>query len=92
MLAALIKASNWTVQMDLLRCQDKGVHCRKVLELAASGTITARLRGVHFPRGLVFGHYGQSTEDLIAYAYDCCVFRDLMPEEREQFGLPEGGK
>jgi hypothetical protein len=34
----------------------------------------------------------QSTEDLIAYAYDCCVFRDLMPEEREQFGLPEGGK
>ncbi len=31
----------------------------------------------------------QSTEDLIAYAKQCCVWRDLTPEEREQFGLPE---
>lgn len=30
----------------------------------------------------------QSTEDLIDYAYACCVFRELTPEEREQFGLP----
>lgn len=29
----------------------------------------------------------QSTEELIEYAYDCCVFRELAPEEREQFGL-----
>jgi WD40 repeat protein/DNA-binding CsgD family transcriptional regulator/tRNA A-37 threonylcarbamoyl transferase component Bud32 len=31
----------------------------------------------------------QSTEELIAYARECCVFRELTPEEREQFGLPE---
>jgi glucose repression regulatory protein TUP1 len=31
----------------------------------------------------------QSTEDLIAYAYDCCVWRSLTAEERSQFGLLE---
>jgi hypothetical protein len=31
----------------------------------------------------------QSTEELIAYAKECCVARELMPEERQQFGLPE---
>jgi WD40 repeat protein len=30
----------------------------------------------------------QSTEDLVAYAKECCVFRELTPEERSQFGLP----
>ena len=30
----------------------------------------------------------QSTDELIAYAKACCVFRDLTPEERQQFGLP----
>jgi WD40 repeat protein len=30
-----------------------------------------------------------STQDLIDYAYDCCVFRQLSAEERELFGLPE---
>jgi len=30
----------------------------------------------------------QSTEELIAYAKECCVFRELTPKEREQFGLP----
>jgi WD40 repeat protein len=30
----------------------------------------------------------QSTEELIAYAKECCVFRELTPEERQQFGLP----
>jgi len=29
----------------------------------------------------------QTTEDLIAYAKECCVFRELTPEERTQFGL-----
>lgn len=29
-----------------------------------------------------------STEELIEHAYDCCVQRELTPEEREQFGLP----
>jgi WD40 repeat protein/class 3 adenylate cyclase len=29
----------------------------------------------------------QSLEELTAYARDCCVFRQLTPEEREQFGL-----
>jgi WD40 repeat protein len=31
----------------------------------------------------------QSTEDLIDYAYECCVFRELTVEERQLFGLPE---
>jgi WD40 repeat protein len=30
----------------------------------------------------------RSTEELVEYAYDCCVSRELTPEEREQFGLP----
>ena len=30
----------------------------------------------------------QTTEDLIAYAKECCVVRELSPEERQQFGLP----
>jgi WD40 repeat protein len=29
----------------------------------------------------------QSTEELIAYAKACCIFRQLTPEERQQFGL-----
>jgi WD40 repeat protein len=29
----------------------------------------------------------QSTGDLIDYAEDCCVVRQLTPEEREQFNL-----
>jgi len=29
----------------------------------------------------------QTTEELIEYAKECCVFRQLTPEEREQFGL-----
>jgi WD40 repeat protein len=30
----------------------------------------------------------QSTEQLMAYARQCCVARELTPEERAQFGLP----
>ena len=30
----------------------------------------------------------QSKEELIAYAKECCVMRELTPEERQQFGLP----
>jgi WD40 repeat protein len=29
-----------------------------------------------------------TTEDLIAHANECCVFRELTAEERVQFGLP----
>jgi WD40 repeat protein len=29
----------------------------------------------------------QSKEELIDYAYECCVFRDMTPEEQQQFGL-----
>jgi WD40 repeat protein len=31
-----------------------------------------------------------TLEDLIDYAYDCCVLRELTPEERLQFGLSVG--
>jgi len=30
----------------------------------------------------------ENVEDLTAYARECCVVRELTPEEREQFGLP----
>jgi hypothetical protein len=30
-----------------------------------------------------------STQELIDYAYECCVFRELTVEERQLFGLPE---
>jgi WD40 repeat protein len=30
-----------------------------------------------------------STEELIAHAKECCVFRELIAGERQQFGLPE---
>jgi WD40 repeat protein len=30
----------------------------------------------------------QSTESLVAYAAECCVWRELTPGERQQFGLP----
>ena len=33
----------------------------------------------------------QSTDELIAHARECCVWRDLTPEEREQLGLSEHG-
>jgi WD40 repeat protein len=31
----------------------------------------------------------QSTEELIAHAKECCLTRELTPEERQQFSLPE---
>jgi WD40 repeat protein len=30
----------------------------------------------------------QSTDELVAYAEGCCVWRELSPGERQQFGLP----
>jgi hypothetical protein len=30
----------------------------------------------------------QSTEDLIDFAKECCIVRELTEEERERFGLP----
>ena len=30
----------------------------------------------------------QTTQELIDYAKDCCVIRELTDEERVQFGLP----
>lgn len=32
--------------------------------------------------------FWQTKEELIAYARDCCVIRDLTQDERQQFGLP----
>ena len=31
----------------------------------------------------------QTRDELVEYAKECCVIRDLSPEERERFGLPE---
>ena len=29
-----------------------------------------------------------TTQELIDYAYECCVVRELSPEDRELYGLP----
>ena len=31
----------------------------------------------------------RSTDELVSYAYDCCVSRELTHDERVQFGLPD---
>jgi hypothetical protein len=31
----------------------------------------------------------ESLEDLVAFVREHCVLRDLTPEERAQYGLPE---
>jgi WD40 repeat protein/transcriptional regulator with XRE-family HTH domain len=36
---------------------------------------------------VVIARVWQSTDELIQYAKECCVFRELTPEERQQFGL-----
>ncbi len=36
---------------------------------------------------VVIARVWQSTDELIKYAKECCVFRELTPEERQQFGL-----
>jgi hypothetical protein len=36
----------------------------------------------------LFRRVWQSTQGLIDYAYDCCVWRELTSAERLQFGLP----
>ncbi|NJD59096.1 MAG: WD40 repeat domain-containing protein, partial [Anaerolineae bacterium] len=37
---------------------------------------------------MTFHRAWQSTQELIDYAKECCVFRDLTKGERTQFGLP----
>jgi WD40 repeat protein len=41
----------------------------------------------HFPEPVIRRAWS-STQALIDYAYECCVTRQLTPEERQQFGLP----
>ena len=43
-----------------------------------------RVRLIH---GVIIGL--PAAQELIDYAYECCVFRELTAEERELFGLPE---
>jgi WD40 repeat protein len=35
----------------------------------------------------IITHVWQSTDELIQYAQECCVLRELTPAERQQFGL-----
>jgi len=46
------------------------------------------LAGVGVLANVEINRVWQTTEDLIAYAKECCVVRELTPEERQQFGLP----
>ncbi|MCC6611963.1 MAG: hypothetical protein IT320_00715 [Anaerolineae bacterium] len=41
------------------------------------------------PGGVEVWRVWQSTDELIAYAKDCCVFRGFTPEELDTFGLTE---
>jgi len=43
------------------------------------------------PGGVEVWRAWQSADELLAYAQDCCVFRDFTAEERETFGLSESG-
>jgi WD40 repeat protein len=45
------------------------------------------LAGVGVSAHVEINRVWQSTEDLIAYAKECCAVRELTPEERQQFGL-----
>jgi WD40 repeat protein len=47
--------------------------------------ISVQGMGVPMP---IFRRVWQSTEELIDYAYECCVWRELTSAERELFGLP----
>ena len=33
-------------------------------------------------------HVWETTDDLIAYAHECCIVRELTAEERAEYGLP----
>jgi WD40 repeat protein len=46
-----------------------------------------RLLTVNYDGSVKVWRAWQKAEDLIAYARQCCVVRELTPEEREQFGL-----
>jgi WD40 repeat protein/serine/threonine protein kinase/DNA-binding XRE family transcriptional regulator len=45
------------------------------------------LAGVGVLANVEINRVWQTTDELIAYARDCCVVRELTPEERQQFGL-----
>ena len=45
------------------------------------------LTGV-WPGPLIIFDIWQSQDELVELAKECCVFRELTPEERQQFGLP----
>lgn len=55
------------------------------LDWSPDGT---RLSGANTLNSVEIYRVWQTTEDLIAYAKECCVVRELTPEERQQFGLP----
>jgi len=46
------------------------------------------LAGVGILANVEINRVWQTTEDLIAYAKECCVVREITSEERQQFGLP----
>jgi hypothetical protein len=37
----------------------------------------------------IFDVHWHTREELIAYARECCLIRELTADERELFGLPE---
>ncbi len=48
----------------------------------------SRLVGAGGTTSVTVWRVWQSVEDLIEYTHECCVVRELTPEERQQFGLP----
>lgn len=57
----------------------------ETLEWSTSGDYV--VIGGYFPEPVI-RRVWTSTEELIAEAYECCVTRELTPEERQSFGLP----
>ena len=62
-------------------------------DMGSAGTATWSPDGKHIATASLDGALKvfpawRSREDLIDYAKECCVIRELTDAEREQFGLP----
>ena len=95
---------NWFPKQDRILASDEGNNVKiwdvatgtEVVSLTFPQAWYARISpdghkvliGV-WPNGpLIIFDIWQSQDELMELAKDCCVFRELTPEERQQFGLP----
>jgi WD40 repeat protein len=80
----VVKVWDPTIGQELLSFATPGA--TSVVDLSPDGKYVIAAGAYNTP---VVRRVWGSTEELIAYARECCVTRELMRQEREQFGLPE---